>query len=352
MAVAVGYEVGGAAGQAGPKGAVSACAELMGDGRAVATWSPNGKRIAFVGRGLRSSAICLADASGRHAQPLRPATCRRSGYCGLINTPAGLYWLRPKRLVYGDLVKGIFAVRLGGKPKRVGASSDSYGAFSVDARGDRVAYGSPSGPTSTGPLTVLSVPRGRVVGTIGGSKVDNTNPSLSPDGKQVAFVGVGPPGVWIASAAGGDLRPLKQCYSDPVWSPSAKWIACTGGPASRSGLSLLLVSPQSGATRRLVPQGLPSPANGPIFGWSPNGMDIAFSSTLPGGQLALDVVNLATATVRQRLGPPGGSGSWVAWSPDSRELLVTTDCTLWRVPATGTKKPRRLLRANCSQRTG
>jgi hypothetical protein len=310
----------------------------------VATWSPNGKRIAFVGDAYGVSAICVADTNGSHARPLRHATCLRSGYCRLINTPTELYWRRQDRLVYGDLAKGIFAVPLRtGKLKRVGASTDTFGAFAVDAAGDRVAYGSPSGPTSTGPVTVLSVPSGRVVGKIGGTKADNTNPSLSADGKQVAFEGVGPE---VASARGGQLRPLKQCYSDPLWSPTGKWIACLGPPkAWPSGSALLLVSPHSGASLRLVPQG----PNGPIFGWSPNGMNIAFShALLPSGQRVLDVVNLATGKVRQLLGPPGGaSGSYVAWSPDSRQLLVTRDCTLWRVPANGTKKPRRLLQAHC-----
>ncbi len=315
----------------------------------VATWSPNGKRIAFVGKGSGSSAICVADRNGRHARPLRSATCPRSGYCRLINTPAELYWVRRNRLVYGD-VKGIFAVPAGaGKVHRVGVSNDTFGAFAVDAAGDRVAYGGPAccdtGPGT--PVTVLSLPSGRLVGKVGGSKVDNTDPSLSPDGKQVAFEGNGPE-IWSASATGGHLRPLEQCYSDPVWSPTGKWIACTGGPAQRTGLALLVVSPRTGASITLVPQGLPSPANGPIFGWSPNGLNIAFSYEFADGQIALDVVNLATGKVRQRLGPPGGSGSYVAWSPNSRELLVTTDCTLWRVPAGGTKKPRRLLRADCS----
>ena len=332
IAAMAGAWLDGAAAKGGRQQSLSPCGSVLN----VATWSPSGNRIAFVGTGFGSSAICVADAGGRHAKPLRGATCPRRGYCRLINTPTELYWARPPRLVYGDLAKGIFAVVPGGKPRHVGVSRDTYGAFSVDAAGDRVAYGSPDGPYSTGPVTVLSVPSGRVVGTIGGTKGDNTSPSLSPDGKQVAFEG-GPSGVSAASATGSRLRPLKQCGGgDPVWSPTGRWIACLGPPRTwPSGSALLLVTPQGNASITVV---RPSLGVRHIFGWSPNGMRIAFSAQNSDSR-KLDVVNLATDKVRQLLSP---SGEYIAWSPDSRQLLVTNRCTLWRVPVVGTKKSRRL----------
>ena len=96
-AAVVGLGVSGAAATTAAAQRPSPCGAVM----HVATWSPNGKRIAFVGRGFGSSAICVADRNGRHARPLRHATCPRSGYCRLINTPAELYWVRRNRLVYG-----------------------------------------------------------------------------------------------------------------------------------------------------------------------------------------------------------------------------------------------------------
>jgi len=303
----------------------------------VAAWSPSGKRIAFVGYGARSAAICVADANGRHAQPLRDAACPRLGYCPLINTPSELYWVREKRLVYGDVTKGIFAVPLAGKPRHVGTSSDTVGAFSVDASGNRVAYGSPSGPTSTGPITVLSVPGGRVVGRIGGRKVDNTSPSLSPNGKQVAFDGGGSPLVWTASVTGSQLHPLKGCERDPVWSPTGKWIACLGPPQPwPQGSPLLLASPNASSTITLA---RPSLGVRQIFGWSPNGIRIAFRAQTSSSGSRLDVINLATDKVRQLLSP---AGDYVAWSPNSRRLLSIHDCKLWQASVDGWTKPHRL----------
>jgi hypothetical protein len=53
----------------------------------------------------------------------------------------------------------------------------------------------------------------------------------------------------------------------------------------------------------------------------------------------LDVVDLATDKLRQLMGTHGPT--YVAWSPDSRQLLVTEGCLLWRMPANG-GKPHRL----------
>jgi Tol biopolymer transport system component len=303
----------------------------------VATWSPSGKRIAFVGYGLRSAALCVADADGSHARPLRKATCARLGYCRLINTPTELSWVRPKLLLYGDWARGIFAVPLAGKPKRIGSLSDVYDTFSVDAAGDRIAHGSSSCcSTSRGPVTVLSVPSGRVVGKIGGTTTANFSPSLSPDGKQVAFEGGRTGEVWTASVAGGNLRRLPQCDSSPVWSPTGKWVACLGKPQPwPRGPALLLVSSQGD---RSVTVTRPSLGVRKIFGWSPNGSRIAFSAQ-NSASARLDVVDLATDKVRALLSP---SGTYVAWSPDSQRLLAIHDCKLWEVPTDAQKKPRRL----------
>jgi hypothetical protein len=176
--------------------------------------------------------------TGAMRGPLRDATCGRRGYCPLISYPTQLAWARPKLLLYGDWAKGIFAVPLAGKPRRIGTFSDPYDAFSVDAVGDRIAHGSSSCcVTSRGPVTVLDVPSGRVVGKIGETATANFSPSLSPDGTHVAFEGGNPTGIRTASVTGGDMLSLRQCNSDPVWSPTGKWIACLAplrpGPVGR-----------------------------------------------------------------------------------------------------------------------
>jgi Tol biopolymer transport system component len=98
------------------------------------------------------------------------------------------------------------------------------------------------------------------------------------------------------------------------------------------------VAPQGGVSTTLLRSGL----GGLVFGWSPDGRRIAFADS--SGKLA--VVDVATKKVRKLLKLQAPYGSWsVAWSPNSRQLLVVwrppahSSCPsgLWRVPIDGAK---------------
>ena len=308
-------------------------------------WSPDGTQIAFVGRRLGHGplpqrAICIATADGRNAAPLPQTVCTRRCRLDLIDSPSQLFWVRPNLLLYGDDFR-IFTIPVAGTPEPLGSQPGSYEQFSVDSAGDRVAAGFSNCPQCAGPVTVLSVPSGRLVGRIGGTTLDNITPSLSPDGTQVVFVRQPADdsgrtnGIWTASADGSHLRRLVPEGFTPLWSPAGDRIAYL----APSG-ALQLVAPQGGGSRTLVARSV-----GWLFGWSPDGKQIAFQGQ--GGWL--DVVDVATGKVqkllRLRFSPS------VVWSPSSQELLVKTQplrqnrcASLWRVPAGGGKP--QLLR-NC-----
>lgn len=249
--------------------------------------------------------------------------------------------MRPKLLLYlADFQ--IFKFQVGQRPQLLGNVQGEIDTFAVDRKGDRVALGSSACPNCRGPVTVLSVPAGSVVGQIGGPSADNSLPSLSPDGKRLVFTeGESTIGVWTASADGSDLQPLPRCGGTPTWSPSGDKIACSGLPARppHRCCSLSLVSPEGGPSATLVARG----AAPHILSWSPNGKRIVFLTGHCGCRLA--VVDVRTRKTRWL----GGSGNPVSadWSPDSRQLLVTdssaafTNCALlWRVPANGSKPQR------------
>jgi WD40-like Beta Propeller Repeat len=307
----------------------------------LAVWSPDGAQIAFVGRRLRHGplpvrAICTANADGTNAAPLPHTVCTRKCRLDLIDYSTQLYWVQPQLLLYGDDYR-IFAIPVGGTPRPLGRQPGSFEQFSVDPAGDRVAAGFSNCPHCAGPVTVLDVPSGSLVGRIGGKKLDNITPSISPDGKQVVFArdSVGdsprPLGIWIASVDGSHLHRLEAAGAAPLWSPSGGTIAYRAKPPVWSAIRL--VSPQGGKSTTLVPGGVWN-----VFGWSPDGTRIAFENS----RQRLQVVDVSTGKVRSLLKLHFGPS--VTWSPDSQELLVRTQplrknqcADLWRVPAGGGK---------------
>jgi hypothetical protein len=298
-------------------------------------WSPDGKQIAFVGRQLGHGplavrAICVATADGKNAAPLPHTVCTRRCRLDLIDSPTQLVWLRPSLLLYGDDFR-IFTIPLDGRPEPLGKQPGSFEQFSADSAGDRVAAGFSNCPRCSGPVTVLSVPSGRIVGRVGGTMLDNITPSLSPDGTRVVFVrndaddSGRTKGIWTASTDGSHLRRLVPTGFMPLWSPDGRTIAYWQSNALR------LVRPQAGASKALVGRGVIW-----TFGWSPDGKQIAFEGA--GGWL--EIVDVATGKLRKllrlRFAPD------VVWSSSSEELLVKTQplrqnrcASLWRVPAGG-----------------
>jgi len=310
--------------------------------------SPDGKRIAFSGRRLGHGpvplrAICVAGANGRNPAPLPHTVCSRQCRLDLIESPTQLYWVAPKLLLYGDDFR-IFLVPVGGKPQPLGSEPGSFEQFSVDAAGDRVAAGNSNCPHCAGPVTVLDVPSGKVVGRLGGSKFDDIEASISPDGSQVVFQrdyaddSGRPLGLWTADADGSHLRRLVKTNgggTGPLWSPAGDLVAYQEAVGTSSALRVIPVG--GGRSLTLIRHGVEA-----VFGWSPDAQSIAFEAQ---GRLA--VVNVANGKVRSLLRLHFAPS--VAWSPDSSWLLVNTwprakGCrtSLWRVPAGGGQS--RLLR--------
>lgn len=303
------------------------------------TWSSDGRQIAYYGTrwpapsGHRNpndilQALCTAHADGTDAKPLRYTVC--TGNCP--DPPGQLAWL-PSGLVF--LRDGaVYRVAPGSEPVKV-LSFNGF-SFAADTAGDRIAAGQWPGCTHcAGPVTVYSLSTGRRLGTVGGSKLYNVNPSLSPDGSQVvlerdaandsgkAF------GIWTARPDGSHLSRLVTVGRRPLWSPAGGKIAYTAGAGLR------LISVGGGKSRALVSRNVDN-----VFGWSPNGKSIAFE-TGSGSVGRLAVVDVATAKVRLLVQLQYAPTA--VWSPDSRELLTNTvpkTQKCWstrRVPADGSK---------------
>jgi hypothetical protein len=174
-----------------------------------------------------------------------------------------------------------------------------------------------------------------VVGPRGERGRINVSPSLSPDGRLVAFLSERDAfsvELFLAEAATGRiLRRLTKAALDPhlqslqfihsagAFSPDGRRIAIA--TVSRGQPTLALIDVGSGRTV----QEIRFPDLGEIYHptWSPDGRRVAFSG-LVGGASDLFVVDLATRR-HARLTEDLHADLQPAWSPDGRSLAFATD---------------------------
>ena len=286
-------------------------------------WSPDGTQIVYYGRRWPAPktsssinilhALCTMRGDGTNVQPVRYTTC--SGrHCP--EPPGLIAWTQ-----FGILYQsggGVFRIVPGNKPQQI--ARPSAVSYVTNPAGTRLAAASyyDSCDTCAGPLTIYDTQSGAVVGKVGGKKLSNDDPSLSPDGLSVAFgrftsnqTGKSL-GIWAANADGSSLRQLVKVGLYPLWSPTSAKVAY-----QVQGGSLHLVPTTGGKSGTLVPSRVEN-----VFGWSPNGRYVAFAQAGRNGASKLAVVNVATRKVRTLLRL--NVSPTASWAPDSLHLVVNS----------------------------
>ena len=166
---------------------------------------------------------------------------------------------------------------------------------------------------------------------------DDSQPAISPDGRQVAFrSGRAGGGIFLVAMRGGDaVRRISTFGFNPAWSPDGREIvfATEGvdGPLVRRHPSQIYRVHLATGQQRLVHAGdavQPS--------WSPRGVRIAFwSAFTPTGARVIWTVPADGGTAVPVT--TGESVDWnPVWAPDGRHLYFASDrsgvTNLWRVP--------------------
>jgi WD40 repeat protein len=285
-------------------------------------WSPDGTQIVYYGRRwppLKNRnpiyivhALCTMRGNGTNVQPVRYTTC--SGrHCP---EPPGLIAWTQNGILYQS-GGGVFRIVPGNKPQQI--ARPSAVSYVTNPAGTRLAAAPyyDSCDTCAGPLTIYDAQSGAVVGKVGGKKLSNVDPSLSPDGLSVAFgrftsnqTGKSL-GIWAANTNGSSLRQLVKVGLYPLWSPTSARVAYLVQG------SLHLVSAAGGKSRTLVPGRVEN-----VFGWSPNGRYVAFAQAGRNGASKLAVVSVATRKVRALLRL--NFSPTASWAPDSLHLVVNS----------------------------
>ncbi len=287
-------------------------------------WSPDGASIAWVSAGRLGSQVWTSAADGTSPRTLGPVY---DGIAQLAWTSSGIVL---------DSNSKLYLLRPDGSSTKLGAALDQ--TFSIDGHGRKVASGVPGCPSCRGQVQILDVGTKKIT-RVGLAAEANDVPSLSPDGKQVAYGrrACAPKGgvcgtwrgVWVAPVTGGTGRRLAVDGHCPVWSGDGKSIAYL----TRGGD--LRVIPARGGTSALLAKGVVCTSSY-LPSWSADAKQLAFVAH----DNTLAIADARTHKIVARTPRTAGAVVGLDWSPDGSSLVVTarpagvgTCASLWHVDA-------------------
>jgi len=277
--------------------------------------------------GTGSPRPLLSDAEGGDAEQEADARAGRVVWVGRKAAGGG-----------ADLGGGLYLRRPGSTPVRLVGGPGTIGHPTLSPDGRRVAFASDRAGSAD--IWVVGID-GTGLRRLTDHPAEDSWPSWSPDGTRIAFASTrdDPAGdLWVMPAAGGApvrLTDGPAADGQPAWSPDGRRLAFTTtrfAPASAPGLrSVATVAATGGPVTRAVP----GPGDAAEPAWSADGTQLAFTTTRddPSGDVyvlrAGRVVPVATGPPSQH--QPAWQGNDLLWT--ATEGDDTTD--VWSADATG-----------------
>jgi Tol biopolymer transport system component len=184
-------------------------------------------------------------------------------------------------------------------------------------------------------LFLQQVGGGTALDLLPNSLEGDSQPAVSPDGREIAFRSEREGGgLFVMGLMGESVRRVTDFGFNPAWSPDGREVVCAtegiDNPLVRRHPSQIFRVSLATGQRRQVGQGdavQPS--------WSPHGFRIAYWGISPSGQRVIWTVPADGGEAVQVTG--GTSVDWnPVWSPDGRHLYFASDrsgvTNLWRLP--------------------
>jgi eukaryotic-like serine/threonine-protein kinase len=307
----------------------------LNDGDAVlASWSPHNHRIAYTHRlgHLAQAEIWTIPVTG--GAPTRVTSDNATNW-NPVWSPDGKYlYIASDRGGSTNLWRVPIDEMSGkarGEPEPITTPAPYLAHPSISADGKQIAFASVLVTANIQQLVLdpSGAPKGEPAWVTTGSR-RWANPDPSPDGERIAFYSLVQPGghLYVAHADGTAIRQLTSDSATdrmPRWSPDGKWIACF---SNRSGhLELWKIRPDGSDLQQLTEGGAG------YLAWSPDGSRIAtvgaieeplakargwiFDPNRPWKQQTPDVL--------PPLDPPSARFLVNSWSPDGVRLAGHSD---------------------------